>query len=113
MIFLASHGCTSWILEPRCSLPISLLPLWFAPSLILPFVFFVLTLLLSICLPLFVNLFFSRLLFLSTPSPVLTLRMVLLSVSTVTCLRLLGPYYWPPLLLLSSGLKLSLQLSTS
>src|SRR6266498_2008502 len=112
MIFLASHGCTSWILVLRCSLPISLLPLWFAPSSILPFVFFVLTLLESICLALFVSFFWSRVLFLSTPALVLTLRMVLLSVSTVTCLRLLGPYYWPPLLLLSSGLKSSLQLST-
>src|SRR6266498_5940913 len=109
MIFLTSHGCTSWILEPRCSLPISLLPLWFAPSLILPFMFFMLTLLASICLALFISFFWSRVLFLSTPAPVLTLRMVLLSVSTVTCLRLLGPYYWPPLLLLSSGLKLFLQ----
>src|SRR6266540_3969715 len=76
-------------------------------------VFFMLTLLASICLALFVSFLWSRVLFLSNPAPVLTLRMVLLSVSTVTCLRLLGPYYWPPLLLLSSGLKLSLQLSTS
>src|SRR5438105_5675693 len=113
MIFLASPGCTSWILELRCSQPISLLPLWFALSLILPFVFFVLTLLASICLALFVSFFWSRVLFLNTLAPVLTLRMVLLSVSIVTCLRLLGPYCWSPLLLLSSGLKLFLQRSTS
>src|SRR6266508_6923070 len=113
MIFLASPGCTSWILVLRCSRPISLLPLWFAPSLILPFVFFVLTLLASIYLALFVSFFWSRVLFLSTPAPVLTLKMVLLSVSIVTCLRLFEPYYWPPPLLLSFGLKPSLLLSTS
>src|SRR6266542_1581351 len=113
MIFLASPGCTSWILELRYSRPINLLPLWFAPSLILLFVFFVLTLLASIYLALFISFFWSRVLFLSTPAPVLTLTMVLLSVSIVTCLRLLGPYCWPLLLLLSSGLKLFLQRSTS
>jgi hypothetical protein len=71
---------------------------------------FVLTLSTSIYLVLFVSFFSSRVLFLSIRALVHMLRMVLLSVSIVTFLRLHGHCYLPPLFLLSSGLRLSLLL---
>jgi hypothetical protein len=110
MIYHASHGSISWTLELNCLLPIKPLLRWFALSLTLPFVSFVLTLSVSIYLVFFTSFFLSRVLFLSSCAPVLMLRMVLLSVSIVTFLRLLGHCYLPHLFLLSSGLKLSLPL---
>jgi hypothetical protein len=73
---------------------------------------FVLTLLESIYHVLFISFFLSMALFLSIRALVLTVKMVLLSVSIITFLRLLRHCYLSPLFLLSSGLKLSLLLFT-
>ena len=107
LVILGSTSCPSaarFFLFIRCSLP------WFALSLIRPFVFFVLTLLVSISLLLCVAFSLSRALFLSTLVLVLTLRMVSLSVNIVTCLRPLALSCLPPLFPLTSGLRLFLLL---
>jgi hypothetical protein len=92
MIFLVSHGCISWIHTLKCSLPIRILLLWFAPNLILSFLFFGVTLLVSTCLVLSVCFSLIKTPFLSILVLMLRLRMVLLSVNAAIFLRLFVHY---------------------
>jgi hypothetical protein len=89
------------------------LPIWCTLSLILPFVTFLLTLLMNTFQMCICVISLTRVLFLSSPTLVLMLRMVSLSVSIVTLWRQLVPFPFLLVSFLTSRSRLSLWLFSS
>lgn len=114
IIILVIFGYTSCPLTVMFSLFTRCLPPWFALSLIRPFMFFALILLVNTYLLFCIAFSLNRVLFPYTLVLVFTLRTVSLSVNIVTCFRQLAFSCLPLLSHLTSGLMLSpLLLSSS